>query len=47
MNALELDPFEVNEWNPLTQAIAILSDAHFALFNEMEASRKCLPLSTE
>jgi hypothetical protein len=39
MNALELTQLEISEWSPLTQAIGRLQDAHFAVFNAMEASR--------
>ncbi len=39
MNALELSQAEISEWSALTQAICKLQDAHFAVFNAMEATR--------
>jgi len=35
--ALDFTMEEINMWSSLTQAISILSDAHFDLFNEMES----------
>jgi hypothetical protein len=39
MNALELSQQEVQNWEPKTQALAKLLDAHFDVFNAMEAAK--------
>jgi len=36
--AIELSQAEIAIWSPATQAVAILMDAHFAVFNAMEAT---------
>ncbi len=35
----DLMPLEIDEWSPLTQAVSILSDAHFKVFNALEVTR--------